>query len=153
MPKIDVSCGPAAGPSAARGQWRLRLHSDYQRVYTSSRKRFSSLMSFFVLARGASQTDAPCSASLVRGPRIGFTAGKVLGNAVQRNRIKRRMREAARRSLPWLVADVDVVLHPKKRVIDVPFEMLVAEVTQVFRAIQSERDRCTGAQRDQRQVV
>lgn len=32
----------------------------------------------------------------VRGPRVGFTATKKLGNAVVRNRIKRRLREIAR---------------------------------------------------------
>jgi ribonuclease P protein component len=153
MPTIDVSQAAETGPSVLRGQWRLRLHSDYQRVYASSRKRFSPLMSFFVLAREATHADAASAASSVRGPRVGLTAGKVLGNAVQRNRIKRRMREAVRQSLPWLTADVDVVLHPRKRVVDVPFETLVAEVAQVFRAIQSERERCAGASRDRRQVV
>jgi ribonuclease P protein component len=34
-----------------------------------------------------------------RPPRVGFTVTKKLGNAVTRNRIKRRLREAARLSL------------------------------------------------------
>lgn len=42
---------------------------------------------------------------------VGFTASKKVGNAVARNRAKRRLREAARRLLPELgVAGVDYVL-------------------------------------------
>ncbi len=33
-------------------------------------------------------------------PRVGFTCTKKLGNAVTRNRIRRRLREAARLSMP-----------------------------------------------------
>ena len=37
-------------------------------------------------------------------PRLGFTTTKKLGNAVMRNRIRRRLREAARLALPATVA-------------------------------------------------
>lgn len=44
-----------------------------------------------------------------RAGRVAFVAGKKLGGAVQRNRCKRVMREAARRAgAPW--SDFDVVL-------------------------------------------
>jgi ribonuclease P protein component len=38
-------------------------------------------------------------------PRIGFTVTKKLGGAVIRNRIRRRLREAARLTLPGLVQE------------------------------------------------
>jgi ribonuclease P protein component len=62
------------------------------------------------------------------GQRVGFTVGKVLGGAVERNRIKRRMREAVRLSMAAVEAPVDIVFHPRKSVLDMPFAQLRAEV-------------------------
>jgi ribonuclease P protein component len=112
--------------------FRLRKHADYQRVYQASRKQFSKQMSFFVATRPAdSHFTEPT-------PRIGLTVGKVMGKAVDRNRIKRRMREAVRRNLNELTAPVDVILHPRRSVIDLDFATLDREVAQVFRTIQKQ---------------
>jgi ribonuclease P protein component len=118
--------------------FRLRKHADYQRVYKASRKQFSKQMAYFFVVRpklgadGKALRDADGSS-----PRVGLTVGKVMGKAVDRNRIKRRMREAVRHNLPTLTTAVDVVLHPKRSVIDLEFGSLEREVGLVFRAIQS----------------
>lgn len=70
------------------------------------------------------------------GPRVGLTAGRVLGKAVVRNRIKRRMREAVRRNIDLLdEKDVDVVLHPRHTVLTAPWKTLEGEVGGVFQKI------------------
>ena len=66
-----------------------------------------------------------------------MTVGKVMGKAVDRNLIKRRMREAVRKNLSSLRMPVDVILHPRRSVIDLEFAALEREVGNVFRAIQS----------------
>ena len=66
------------------------------------------------------------------GPRVGLTAGRVLGKAVERNRIKRRMREAVRMNLALLTRDVDVVLHPRRTVLTAEFAGLQSEVSKIF---------------------
>lgn len=68
----------------------------------------------------------------VQGPRVGLTVGRVLGNSVARNRIRRRMREAVRFNLDLLPPDVDVVINPKKLVLEAEFAKIVAEVERAF---------------------
>ncbi len=107
---------------------RLRKHAEYQRVYQASRKQFSGAMTWFAARREDSGVRTE-----VTGPRVGLTVGKVLGKAVDRNRIKRRMRAAVRANLGELPAGVDVILHPKRLVRDAEFGKLQSEVQRIFR--------------------
>ena len=117
--------------------FRLRKHADYQRVYKASRKQFAKQMSYFFIVRPQLGPDGtPLRNADATSPRIGLTVGKVMGKAVDRNRIKRRMREAVRKNLAALSTPVDVILHPRKSVIDIEFSALDREVANVFRAIQ-----------------
>jgi ribonuclease P protein component len=77
----------------------------------------------------------------VFGPRVGLTAGRVLGKAVERNRIKRRMREAVRLNLALLTRDVDVVLHPRRTVLTAEFAGLQGEVSRIFTTVQESKER------------
>jgi ribonuclease P protein component len=125
--------------------FRLRKHADYQRVYKASRKQFAKQMAYFFILRpqlgadGTALRDADASS-----PRVGLTVGKVMGKAVDRNRIKRRMREAVRNNLSALNTPVDVVLHPRRSVIDLEFATLEREVATVFRAIQNAAEKQQG---------
>ena len=112
---------------------RLRKHADYQRVYQAGRKHSSPSMSYFFRLRAADELE-PAYA----GPRIGLTAGRILGKAVDRNRIKRRMREAARANLALLPQFVDVVLHPRRIVLTMDFVKLEREVAAVFSRISAQ---------------
>jgi len=104
---------------------RLRKHADYQRVYKATRKQFSASLTWFMAARPASDISAI--------PRVGITAGKVLGKAHERNRIKRRLREIIRRNLHELPEHADLILHPRRSVMAMDFVKLEAEVVRIFR--------------------
>ena len=126
---------------------RLLKHSDFERVYKQGRRHFSSLMTVFYLLRADRPTVVRPSAvvgpSLERGSlsglgsRVGFTVGRVLGGAVQRNRIKRRLREAVRRQRGILdgVAAVDIVINPKKTVLTAEFSVVVTEVGRALEVV------------------
>ena len=78
----------------------------------------------------------PRTGATTPGPRIGVTVSRVLGGAVVRNRIKRRMREAIRFHLAELTANVDVVFNPKKLVWDAEFTQVEQEVKRALEVIQ-----------------
>jgi ribonuclease P protein component len=103
---------------------RLLRHADFERVYKQGQRHFAAHMTVFYLRRA--QGDAA---------RVGFTVGRVLGGAVDRNRMKRRLREAVRRHLPPGVP-VDVVINPKKSLLTADFTELLDEVTRAFAVIQ-----------------
>jgi ribonuclease P protein component len=78
----------------------------------------------------------PETVAAVPGLRVGFTVGRALGGAVQRNRIKRRMREAVRLTRVWPGAAADIVINPKKIVLTSDFETVLSEVRQAFVVIE-----------------
>jgi ribonuclease P protein component len=104
---------------------RLLKHADFQTVYQQGRKHFSGNMVAFYHRSGRSDRA-----------RVGLTVGRVLGGAVERNRIRRRMRAAVGRHLTELVKPVDLVLHPRKSVLTMKFSELEGEIAQVFAAVQ-----------------
>ena len=61
--------------------------------------------------------------------RVGFTASKKVGGAVQRNRARRRLREAARQLLPeYGLPGVDYVLVARQQTPDAPWAALLDDV-------------------------
>lgn len=111
---------------------RLRKHADYQAAYEASRKRQSSSMSWFL---------APQTGTMTAGPRVGLTVGKVIGKSHERNRIKRRMREVLRRHVDLLPAHSDLILHPRRVVLDIEFTKLEAEVVRILTQANTEAAR------------
>jgi ribonuclease P protein component len=132
--------GQAVFPRGAR----LLRHADFERVYKQGRRHFSASMTVFYLQR---QPDSP-GAEKSSGLRIGFTVGRVLGGAVQRNRIKRRLREAVRLSRPWPSAQVDVVVNPKKVLLTLPFDAVLNEIRQAFVVIEKKLAKGIAAEKE-----
>jgi ribonuclease P protein component len=114
---------------------RLLRHADFERVYKQGRRHFSASMTVFYMQRP--QSDAARTRSAIApGLRVGFTVGRALGGAVQRNRMKRRLREAVRLARPKAAPDVDVVINPKKALLATDFEIVQNEVRRAFVVIE-----------------
>jgi ribonuclease P protein component len=114
---------------------RLRRHADYVTAYAAARKRQSANMSWFLAPR----TEDAASGACATGARVGLTAGKVLGKAHERNRIKRRMREALRRHVNLLPSGFDLIFHPRRSVLTMDFAKLEAEVVRILEQASSQQ--------------
>jgi len=67
--------------------------------------------------------------------RFGISVKKALGGAVQRNRIRRRIREILRRNRTEIPSGWDIVIHPRRSVAQAPFAPLEAELVRLLRSI------------------
>ncbi len=106
---------------------RLLRHAVFERVYKQGRRHFSATMTVFYLSRPEAEDGKEAEENMRRGRprprrlRVGFTVGRALGGAVQRNCMKRRLREAVRMSHAFDCAAADVVINPKKSLLTVDF--------------------------------
>jgi len=100
-PKPDL---PARSCGERRRLGRLPQRADFLRLQAAGRKQVTPA---FILQAAA----RPPAAAPSKDPRVGFTVTKKIGNAVIRNRVRRRLRALAREILvPSARHDLDYVL-------------------------------------------
>lgn len=106
-------------------------HQDFERVYRDGKRL--GLADFTVLYR---YREDGSGARL----RVGFTVGRILGGAVVRNRIRRRLREAVRLGISDAPSvdsrSADLVIQPRKSALKAPFSSLKRQVAEAFRKIE-----------------
>lgn len=93
-------------------RYRLTNSSDFKRVRQSGQSFAHPLVLLIV------------SENQLDHARFGFTAGKSVGNAVQRNRAKRRLREAFRIVLPRITPGWDVVAIARPELLNASWDDL-----------------------------
>jgi ribonuclease P protein component len=84
---------------AARRTGRLSRSAEFDRVYRQGRSVANRYLVLYAFPRGG---DEP--------PRVGFSVGRRVGGAVERNQVKRLLREACARQAQALPAGHDIVL-------------------------------------------
>jgi ribonuclease P protein component len=106
---------------------RLRRRADFLKAATGSKAPAAS----FVLQAVKRGEDAPV--------RIGFTVSKKVGTAVERNRVRRRLREIVNRSAALLRPGYDYVVVGRRAALQEPFERMVATFDAAVRRVHAGR--------------
>lgn len=100
---------------------RLRSSRDFQRVYKRGRSYAHPLLVLYVFPTAGADL------------RIGFSISKKLGGAVDRNRIKRRLREICRARLAACRPGFDAVFVARSRCREAQISEMAAAVETLFR--------------------
>jgi len=95
---------------------RLVRRAEYDAVYREGRRRSSREFAVFLRANGLELS------------RFGWSIKKTLGNAVKRNRMRRRIREIIRLHRQEIAPGWDIVIHPRSNVATAKFSSLAEEL-------------------------
>lgn len=106
---------------------RLLKSNEFQRVFAEGHKLVTDVIIF---------RYAPSNADSVR---IGLTVSRKVGNAVTRNLIKRRMREAFRLVKHRFPVPIDIILSPRRGITDKSFQDYQRCFDQLVRKLEKRR--------------
>lgn len=95
---------------------KLKNSAEFQSVYKGGARKDSRSFVVFVRANGLEYS------------RVGMTTPRKLGLAVQRNRIRRRIREILRAAWPYIPRGVDIVVNPRRSACERDFAELRTEL-------------------------
>jgi ribonuclease P protein component len=115
-------CQPEPEPVENRPPQRLRKRAEFLAVRGGEKRRGR----FFLLETRARGDEA--------APRVGVTVTKKVGNAVVRNRVRRRLKEALRvHAADDMAQGSDYVIVARRDVLAAPFSTLKAELARRIR--------------------
>ena len=107
---------------------RLQKRPEFLAVASANKKFVTAC---FILQCGAPFADN-------RSSKIGYTASRRVGGAVDRNRVKRKMRELVRLVLaPKLEGGRDYVMVGRKSAVKRPFAIMIKDAEKVLNKMQN----------------
>ena len=130
MPRASETTGPRSDkPQRFRRGDRLKKRYEFRQAQLSGRRIHTSHFLIVVQPNALQHT------------RLGITVTKKVGSAVQRNRIKRVVREVFRRNRGLFPPNHDVVLIAKRGSDDIDYESLLKELRGAARKLRPKEAR------------
>lgn len=102
-------------------KYRLRKNIEFKRVYNKGKNYWNRNLTLYVKKNGLEET------------RLGITITKKIGNAVVRNKIKRRVKEIYRLNKHRVKNGYDLIFIPKKNVVDLSYKELERSIIHILR--------------------
>ena len=100
---------------------RLKSPREFSLVYNQGKPHFGKYVVISVL---------PTDRSVAR---VGFAVGKKVGNAVTRNKIKRRLRAIIQNQSSQLSPGFDLIVGAKRNSVTASYQNLAEDVSRVFK--------------------
>jgi ribonuclease P protein component len=101
----------------------LRLNRDFKRVYARGRNAVSGLLALYA------------KPNRLAVARLGLTVGAKLGGAVQRNKVRRRLKEAYRLHEREFISGVDIVIVARVKAGQATYAELERDLSRLMRRL------------------
>ena len=98
----------------------LNKNRDFNRMYSRGKSYVTSSLVVYVLRNRQKEV------------RIGITTSKKIGNAVQRNRARRLIRESCRKIISDIKPGYDIVMVARKRTVQVKCDVVLKALTKML---------------------
>jgi ribonuclease P protein component len=108
---------------------RIRKKKDFSNLYKKGNSARGTYLNLIYLPNSLTYS------------RMAVVASKKIGNAVQRNRVRRRVKELFRRNKDLLMTPVDMIVVTKKGIQDATLDDIRPQFLSMIRAIGSNKPR------------
>ncbi|WFA08316.1 ribonuclease P protein component [Tissierella sp. Yu-01] len=102
-------------------RYRLRKNLEFRKVYNNGKNFWNRNLVLYIRKNDLEET------------RLGLTITKKVGNAVVRNKIRRRLKEIYRLNLYRVKDGYDLIIIPKKNVVDISYKELESALIHILK--------------------